>query len=149
MTVTREQVFQALFSALQAPAIADLVTTFSRRFSPPDQIQPLAFPQLMLWEQSEKTEYSGPQMPRKRAWSALIVVYFQNTSKTVPGATIINPIMDAIEATLRYDNPATNALTLGGLVTYCRIEGQTIKETGDTDANGIGGAVIPIRILIP
>jgi len=147
--VTREQVFQALFAVVQAAPVATLIKTFTRRFALPDQVLPGAMPQLMVWEQPERSEFTGPAMPPKRAWTAMIVVYFQNTNPAVAGATIINPIIDAIETALRYDDPATNKLTLGRLVTYCRIEGQTIKETGDTDARGIGGAVIPIRILVP
>jgi hypothetical protein len=150
---TREQVFSSLFSLLQTVGATNsppMFNSFSRRFTAmPGNIPPLQLPQLILWEQPERSEFAGPSMPRKRIWNALVVVYFINPSKTVPGATIINPMIDAIEAALRYDNPATNRLTLGGLVEWCRIEGQTIKETGDTDSQGLGGVVIPVRILVP
>lgn len=147
---TREQVYSALFTLLSTtPAITALVTSFSRVFSIIDQVEPADMPRLMVWEQPEKSEFAGPAMSRKRVWNAAIVVYFQNTDKTVAGATIINPIIDAIEAAMRWDNPSAGKLTLGGLVEYCRIEGQTIKETGDTDAELRGGAVIPVRILVP
>ncbi len=42
-----------------------------------------------------------------------------------------------------------NRLTLGGLVSWCRIEGRTVVETGDTDPEGLGGALIPLKILVP
>ena len=152
---TREQVFQALFDQLQENTL--LPVTYSRRMLDYSAIAPGLMPILMLWEQPEESHYrSGRGLPQD-IWEALIVVVFQNTSRprngdpttAIPGATIINPIIDEIRAALTPDDPTTNSLTLGGLVEWCRVEGRTVIETGDTDGSGFGGAVIPVRILIP
>jgi hypothetical protein len=58
-------------------------------------------------------------------------------------------MVEAVEAALAVDDFAHNTCTLGGLVHYARIEGIVVKETGDTDSNGLGGAVIPIKIMPP
>ena len=150
---TREQVFSALFTQLQT---AEGFTTFSRRMLDYSAIAPALLPILLLWEQPESTDWPHSGLFRDH-WEALAVIVFQNTSKpsggdpttATPGATIINPLVDAVRNALAPDDPISNYLTLGGLVHWCRVEGRTIIETGDTDAGGFGGAVIPIHILVP
>ena len=151
---TREQVYTALFTLLQtAPGFI----TYSRRVLDYSAIAPALMPILMLWEFPEESDYKpGRGLPRD-TWEATVMIVFQNLSKpkdgdpttAVPGSTIINPLIDAVRAALVPDDDTTNSLTLGGLVEWCRVEGRTIIETGDTDANGFGGAAIPIRILVP
>jgi hypothetical protein len=142
---TREQVYQAVFAKLVG---LQGTVSWSRRVTLPTQVPLVDQPALMLWEQPEKTDQSTPKPPN-RVWRAEVLVVFTNDDKTVPGATIINPILDAIEAAFAVDDPVRNACTLGGLVHYCRIEGQTYKETGDTDPSGLGGAIVPIAIRVP
>lgn len=150
---TREQVFSALFEVLQtAPGF----TTYSRRMMHYSVVAPKLLPILMLWEMPEDTDYRpGRGLPRDY-WEALVVCIFQNTSMptnadpttAVPGATIVNPLLDAVRNALAPDDPTTNSLTLDGLVDWCRVEGKTIVETGDTEENGLGGFVMPIRMQI-
>ncbi|MDE2467770.1 MAG: hypothetical protein KGL35_03270 [Bradyrhizobium sp.] len=142
---TREAVFSALFTKMQA---ISLFATASRRMTLPQQIQPGNLPAIMIWEQPEHTKITTGQ-PAIREWEAWIVVVFKNTDKSIPGATILNPMIDAVEAALAPDDIGRNVNTLGGLVWYCRIDGTTTKETGDTDAAGLGGAVITIKIKVP
>lgn len=120
-------------------------------------IPPGLLPCLILWEQPEETRYEGHVGLPLNTWEAVVLVVFQNLSKprggdpttAVPGATIINPLVDAVRAALAPDDPGSNNYTIGGLVYWCRVEGKTVIETGDTDADGYGGAVIPLRILVP
>jgi hypothetical protein len=151
---TRMQVFSALFTTLQT---AEGFTTFSERVLDYSVIAPKLMPILMLWTQPESTDYRpGRGLPRD-IWEALAIIVFQNPSKpqngdpttAVPGATIVLPLVDAVRNALAPDDPTTNSLTFNGLVEWCRVEGRTVVETGDTDGNGFGGAVIPIRILVP
>jgi hypothetical protein len=145
MAVTREQVFQALFARMQTvPGI----TSYSRRMTYPQQVAPGDMPCLMQWEQPELAR-GATSLPDRRLWEAWIVVAFVNGDATVAGATIINPMIDAVYAALAIDDFGRNNCTLGGLVHYARIEGPIIKETGDLDSNGLGGAVIPIKIMPP
>jgi hypothetical protein len=141
----RELVFRALFTRMQTvPGIA--VST--RRFTLPAMVPPGDLPCLMQWEQPEIAR-NQTGLPDKRLWEAWIVIVFTNPDTTVSGSTIINPILDAIEKALTIDDIGRNLCTLGGLVHYARIEGTVIKETGDTDTTGLGGAVVPIRIMPP
>src|SRR5579863_1005583 len=144
---TREQVYSALFALLRtAPGFA----TYSRRMLDYSAIAPNLMPILILWQQPEESDYQpGRGLPRDTL-EAFIVIVFQNESKpsegdpttAIPGATIINPLIDAVRAAMAPDDDTTNSLTLNGLVEWCRVEGRTIVETGDTDANGFGGAEI-------
>lgn len=141
----REQVFRALFARMRTvPGIA----SYSRRFTLPAQVPPAEQPALMQWEQPEVARAQSG-LPSKRTWEAWIVIVFTNPDTSVSGATIINPILDAIEIALAPDDLGRNLCSLGGLVHYARIEGTVIKETGDTDTTGLGGAVVPIRIMPP
>lgn len=151
---TREQVFQTLFDHLIANT--DGFETYSRRMMQYSEVAPRLMPILMLWEQPEETEFPHRGLPVD-VWEAMIVIVFQNTSlprngdpnSAVPGATIINPLIDEVRNALAPDDETTNSLTFDGMVQWCRVEGRTIVETGDTETNGRGGAIIPVRILVP
>lgn len=153
MTIDRETIFEALFEQLQTvPGI----TTYSRRMMDYTAIASKLLPALILWEQPEDTSHDGQGLP-KNTWEAIIAVFFRNPSRPVggdpntaiPGATILNPLIDGVRLSLAPDNFMTNSYTIGGLVEWCRVAGKTIKETGDTDSDGRGGAMIPIEILVP
>ena len=150
---TREEVFEALFELLRT---AEGFVTYSRRMADHSVIAPRLLPILILWELPEETDHSHRGTPRDY-WNALIALIFQNESRpmngdpttAVAGATIINPLLDAVRTVLAPDDPTTNSLTLGGLVEWCRVEGMTDVETGDTHSAGVGWATLPIRILVP
>ena len=144
-TLTREIVMQALFARLQG--LPSIVTT-SRRMTLPAMVEPGDQPRLMLWEQPELSR-NRTSLPDKRVWEAWIIIVFTNADLSVPGATIINPLIEAIEAALAVDDFGRNVCSLGGLVHYARIEGTIVKETGDTDSNGLGGCIVPIKIMPP
>ena len=163
---TREAVYTALMAQIQA-TLGSSITTYSRRLSLPNkfaqEIGPL--PGLMLMEHTEKTTKAGPGATAKRQWFCAAIVVFQQTEQPGPhnpgaapaGVTIINPIVDALEAV--FDTArrlgGTNTVTLGNQVTDVYIEGTTTIESGDTDTSveagtgGYGGALVPLTILVP
>lgn len=146
--VTRETLMAALFAKLQT---LSGYTVFTRRFVPRGELGIGSLPILMMIEDAEpeKIEQAGPAGQR-RFVGVMVIVAARNTNKAVSGITLINPMVDAIDNLLTApDNLANGRFTLGGLATYCRIEGQLFKQSGDIDADGIGGAVIPIKILMP
>ena len=150
---TREQVFTALFTLLQT---ATGFETFSRRMLDYSEIAPRLLPCLILWELHGEVDRTGRGL-RREWWDAMIVGVFQNPSRpqngdpttAVPGATFLNPLLDSVSTVLEADDPISNELTLDGLVQWVRIEGKLVVETGDTDADGRGGFILPLRILVP
>ena len=143
---TREQVFSAVFNLVDG--LPGFVVT-TRRYTRPSAVETINCPCLMTWEQPEKTE-GGELGLRKRWWEVwLIIVYYNNDTYT-PGAEILNPLIDTVEAAFAPDNPVHQTLTLGGLVQAVYIDGATVKAISDVDIDhGQGGAVIPVRILVP
>lgn len=148
MIPTRETVFGEVFdrfAALEGTAFK----VVSRRMILPDKVQPGYSPTLRIWEQVDEYAESRRGLPPSRIYHCDLVIYFINNDVEVPGASILNPLIDAVEGVIRPDDPRTNAFTLGGLVDECWIEsGQIVKETGDTDPKGLGGAVIPLAIRL-
>lgn len=147
---TREQVMAALFAKLNNHVTG--IQTYSRRITLPAEVGKLQLPALFLYRLRETIEPGGGAAPPKRHWDVWIVVVFRNTEKTVAGDTILNPILDSIEDALKPSGAGWVGLgnqTLGGLVQQCKIEGELHLEPGDTDPQGLGGAVIPLHIVIP
>jgi hypothetical protein len=171
MACTREQVFTALFAKvqpLQAPAgsarplpSATPFKTVSRRVTLPGQgpgnLDPVIQPALMMWEQPEHTE-GAERGIRIRHWPVWFVIAFRNDNREIAGATLLHPLIDAVEAALAPDDPVRNTVRLmqplaGGqsiaLIEAGGIEGPLIKHTGDTSADGQGGAVIMFDMVVP
>jgi hypothetical protein len=150
---SRETVFSTLFALLQN---ADGFTTYSRRMLDYSEIAPRLLPALILWELHGEVDRTGRGL-RREWWDAMIVGVFQNPSRpqngdpttAVPGATLLNPLVDSVSAVLEADDQISNELTLNGLVQWVRIEGKLVVETGDTDADGRGGFILPLRVLVP
>jgi hypothetical protein len=149
MACTREEVFQALFNVLTTPSLPAGFKLATRRYIRPSAVEAINTPILMTWEQPEKTE-GGERGLRKRWWEVWLIIVYYNNDQNVAGATILNPLIDAVEAALAPDNPVHQTLTLGGLVQAVYIDGPTVKAISDVDIDhGQGGAVIPVRILVP
>lgn len=139
---TRETVMLALFSLLQTvPGFR----TFDRRPLLPTEFTPDLQPALLLLDLGEDTKRQ--EILAKRTWHPLIIGYVR-APKGTPGITIINPLLDAIDVALA-PPPGTGKQTLGGLVDHCWVEGETTKNTGDTDEDGQGGFSVPLKIVIP
>jgi hypothetical protein len=143
---TREQVFQAVFNLVSAVPGFKVAT---RRYIRPSAVEAINTPILMTWEQPEKTEGAERGL-RKRWWEVWLIIVYYNNDQNVAGATLLNPLIDAVEAALAPDNPVHQTQTLGGLVQAVYIDGATVKAISDVDIDhGQGGAVIPVRILVP
>ena len=157
---TRETVMNALLAqvatATSFKTVSRYITLIPGAPTPQPATPPLQ-PAIYLLEDHEETARTGRGSPPVRTWFVVLWVYCKSpTGNTpgisdgvTPGLSSINPLIDAIEATLAPDNMATNEFTLGGLVQYCRIEGQTAKATGDLNPDGQCFAAIPIKILVP
>lgn len=155
---TREEVMDALLVQLQTAG--DVFKTYTRRWVPwidDPQARCPDLPLLVSWESpvAENYERSGRGLPPTRYWDVRVLLYAKIPEgmtlgvpdSTTPGATVINPLIDAVESAL--DPGDKDGLqTLGGLVVDCRIEGTIVKALGDADPSGICGAIVPVRILV-
>lgn len=142
----REEVWLTLFALLKT--IGPMFTTYDRRILPAPEYAPKIQPALLLCEYGD--EVQRQEVLSKQTWHGMIVGYARKPDKTSAGITIINPMIDAVMNIVAAD-PTTGSLqqTLGGLVSECWVEGEIIKNTGDTDSDGQAIFSIPIRILVP
>jgi len=137
--INREPIYAALFNLLAATSG---ITTSSRILKHWDDVPSADQPALFMAQgnQSAKTERGKPTL-----WTldAKVYIYVKTDGDQVP-SSVINPILDAIEAALS-GNAAENVQTLGGLVDYARIEGTIETDEGTLGTQAV--AIIPISIL--
>ncbi len=118
------------------------VTTMSRRLKLWTDVPKAARPAAFLAEGvggDEVYSYPSQRFVPKREMTVHLIVYTDGSDPTMPGATILNTIADAIDAAIA---PAGSDLalgrnTLGGTVFACRIEGPVKKVPGDLDGDGL------------
>lgn len=137
--INREQIYSALFARLRS--IPGFVTT-SRRLRHWDDVAAVDQPALFQTQKPEQPEQQ-PGMPTKWTLAADVYIYV-NTGGDESPSSIINPLIDAVEAALAPD-PITNRCTLGGLVAHAWIDGEVQNDEGVLGDQAV--AIIPIRIL--
>ena len=139
--MNREQIYAALFSRVSS--IPDIVTA-SRRLKHwndvPDHEQPALF-------QSQKDELANARSDLPTVWTFNVELYLYCHSGGNPDAvpaTILNPLLDAIEDAFKPDYSGYQ--TLGGLVHDCVIDGRIETDEGLLGPQSI--AIIPIKITV-
>jgi hypothetical protein len=118
----------------------------SRRVQMFDQIPQDRRPALIQVEDGESYAQDFTGKPPRVTLRVKLIIYTWAKGLQVPGITLLNPRIDAIERALA-PPPLTFKQTLGGLVDHAWIEGEIIKVSGDLDGDGV--AVVPINILVP
>ena len=139
--MNREPVYAALFALVQnaAPFV-----TASRRLRHWSDVAAAEQPALFAIQKSETAEERRP-LPVKWRARVDLYLYAQAPDELTPPATVMNPLLDAVEAALAPD-PASHVQSLGGLVQHCWIAGRI-----ETDEGVLGGqavAIVPIEILV-
>jgi hypothetical protein len=104
-----------------------------------------------------KYEQRGRGRPTVRVLSKTVVIYAQlpgagtpaGPDSITPGGDVFFPLMEAVENVFQQVD-SEGALTLGGLVSHCWIDGEGIIVTGELDtAGGQGMATLPVQIMLP
>ena len=140
--MNRELVYQTLFATVSGAAG---FATASRRLRHWSDVSAAEQPALFQVQKSESARREAGKPPR---WTLAVdlFVYAQAPDDRTPPATVLNPLLDAIEAALAPD-PVTSLQTLGGQVAHCWIAGKV-----ETDEGVLGGqavAIVPVEILVP
>lgn len=142
--INRESIFVALFDLLQT---VPGVITFSRKLAHWDDVPASQQPALYLSQIDGGTVQGNTQIhgqPRRWTIRAEVYVYVRTDGDQIPGS-VLNPILDAIEALLAPSNAIAPVQTLGGLVEHCYIDGKIETDEGTLGDQAV--AVIPIEIL--
>ena len=143
MAATREQIMSALFALVSGSAS---FVTASRRLKLWGDVSSAEKPAIFQYERDDEYKGADRHLPPTVTMNVELYVY------TAPGmdsgitpVSILNPLLDAIDAVLKPGPGAGGKQTLGGLVSHCWIDGKIMKDPGDLDGDGI--AMIPIKIL--
>ena len=138
---SRETIYSNLFSTL---VTASGVKSSSRREKDFSQVDSGQSPALFLVQQDEDTRIKEkiPTIWTLRC-DVVLVVITPSDSDAVPASTL-NPLVDAIVATLM-PTGANAEQTLGGIVTRCRVSGKIRYADGAQENSAL--VIIPIEII--
>ena len=137
--MNREPIYSALFA--EVAAAANFVTV-SRRLRHWSDVGPAEQPALFQAQKGETAKRMRGLPPR---WTLEVdlFVYAQSPDELTAPATVLNPLIDAIETALA---PQGAVQTLGGLASHAWIAGKI-----ETDEGVLGGqavAIVPIEIVV-
>ena len=139
--MNREPIYAALFALVQSAAS---FVTVSRRLRHWSDVAAAEQPALFQIQKSETAEERRP-LPVKWRLAVDLYLYAHAPDELTPPATVLNPLLDALEAALAPD-PVSHVQTLGGLVQHCWIAGRI-----QTDEGVLGGqsvAIVPVEVLV-
>jgi len=138
--MNRETIFTALFAKLQS--IPGIVTR-SRKLRHWGDVPADQQPALFMTEKSQQVDRMRNQPPR---YTLPVEIYLYVTGDNeTPPSTILNPLIDAVEAALEH-GPADTTQTLGlPNVSHCFINGKIETDEGTLGDQAM--AIIPIEIV--
>jgi hypothetical protein len=152
MIANREAVMTALVARLNAVTFTALSTgettwaqPVSRRlklWSDTTLLQPALF----VAVHAENDVYTSELTPSRTTITANLFVYIKTNDANSTPAIDLNRVLDGIDAAIA-PTASAGKLTLGGLISHCRRDGQVMLDPGDLDGQGL--AIIPIKILGP
>ncbi len=118
----------------------------SRRFKTPDQVDVVQTPALYILQGTIGSDRNGG-VPAKQTLNVYLFIYTNPAPVDVLPSTTLNNAVTAVNKIMV--NPIFPAAeqTLGGLVSRCWIEGETIYDSGEVQPPGL--AMIPVKILVP
>jgi len=147
MNVSRESVFQALFTLVSGALIGGqpaFVTT-SRRLQQWSNVAPAQQPALFVMEGNQSAGESGPYGLTRWELRAHLFIYARvGADPEETPSTTLNNLVDAVEWAI-LNVPKGQAQTLGGLVSDCRIVGEVVIDEGVLDQQAL--AIVPVSII--
>jgi hypothetical protein len=141
--MNREAICAALFTKVSAAASFSYA---SRRFKHWQDV-PLADQPALFLSQTQEVVTQSPGYPPVSTLFYDVHLYARTASPDAVPGQILNPLIDAVVATLMApDNVMTNKLTLGGLAQHCWIEGFIKIDEGVLGDQGV--CIIPVAIKV-
>jgi hypothetical protein len=147
----REDIYAAVFAFFAGLTTDDerAFKTATRKVTTWDCVAPEDQPALLMTQESEEaTRVRG--LPTKWVLHIKLWLYVHtgaNNDPDVVPSQVLNPLIDAVEASLVVDDLSNNACTLGGLVSHCAIEGPIQIFQGDLGDQEV--AIIPLVVVVP
>ena len=141
--IAREPIYAALF---QLAANAAGFATVDRRLRHWSDVGPAEQPALFMSEKGSHAQIKALGAPVVWTLSAELFVYAHSADPYLSPASILNPLLDAIEAALA-PAPATGIQDLGlpAMVQHAYISGRIRTDEGVLGDQAI--AIVPVEIL--
>jgi hypothetical protein len=141
--ITRETIYAALFEAIDSAA--DFVTV-DRRLRHWSDVSPAEQPALFM---AQKTELATVKtLGASTVWTLAVDlhVYVHSSDPYLAPATVLNPLLDAVEAALA-PSPTTGIQDLGlpAMVQHVYISGKIETDEGVLGDQAV--AIVPVEIL--
>jgi hypothetical protein len=143
--MNREPIYEALFALLAGCAGFATATRRLRHWS---DVAAAEQPALFIAQKSETADQKRG-LPTKWTCDVDAYVYCHAPDELTPPTTVLNPLLDAIEAALAPQagsDLAANVQSLGGLAYQAWINGKI--ETDEGTLGGQSVAIVPIRIVV-
>jgi hypothetical protein len=147
--MNREPIYAAVFAFFSALTVggAPAFKTATRKVKTWEEVAPEDQPALLLLPRREPAQRKKG-LPTIWTIEADLLLYVHTNAQIDPDIVphqILNPLLDAIEASLAIDDVMNNACTLGGLVSHCAIEGAIEINLGSLGDEAV--AIVPLSIL--
>jgi hypothetical protein len=141
--ITREPIYAALFGLVADAANFD---TTSRRMRHWSGVTPAEQPALFMHQKAERASVAALGAPTVWTLVVEIYVYAHASNPYVAPATVLNPLIDGVEAALA-PLPATGLQNLGlpAAVQHAYIAGKIETDEGVLRDQAV--AIIPVEIL--
>ena len=141
--IAREPIYAALFDLISGAAG---FVTAERRLRHWSDVAPAEQPALFVTQKSETGTVKALGAPAVWTLNVELYLYAHSSDPHLSPATILNPLIDAVEAALA-PSPATGLQNLGlpAMVQHAAIAGKI-----DTDEGALGDqaiAIVPVEIL--
>lgn len=147
----RENIYAGIFAFFSALTVggSPAFKKATRQLKVWENVEPEDQPALLMLQKSESC--SKPRgLPAKWTLSIDLYLYVHTGSQYDPDivpSQLLNPLMDAIEASLTLDDVSNNACTLNGLVSHCFIDG--VVEIFEGNLGDQAVCIIPITVVVP
>lgn len=141
--IAREAIYAALFARVAAAAP---FVTCERRLRHLSDVAPPEQPALFLAQKSETAETKALGAPTVWTLAVDLYLYVHSGDPYRPPATLLNPLIDAVEAALA-PSPATGLQDLGlpDMVRHACLAGKIETDEGVLGDQAV--AILPIEIL--
>ena len=142
MSFQREAIYAANFALLKT---VTGVATFSRILKHWTDVPPEQCPAIFQAQTRESQRTPVPGLDTEVRLRADLYIYVKTTGDQVPG-TVVNPILDQLQALYFPSDAMTSKQTLGGLVRHARIEGEIVNSEGTLGTTEV--VIVPLEFFV-
>jgi hypothetical protein len=141
--IAREPIYAALFALVAAAG--DFVTV-GRRLRHWSDVAPAEQPALFASQRSESAAVQALGAPTAWTLSVDLYLYVHSSDPYLAPATVMNPLIDAVEAALQPDAvTGVQNLSLPAMVQHAYIAGKIATDEGVLGDQAV--AIVPVEIL--